>query len=110
MKRSREEWVELVDEWKRSGASVEAFAEPLGIRPKTLLWWMWRLGARRARSKSSRVDEVRMLPVTVRAPVVERPEARVIEVEIGSTIVRFPAATDPQTIGDVMLEIKALTC
>ena len=110
MKRSREDWAELVARWKRSGASVEAFAEPLGIRPKTLRWWAWRLEARRGPSKSSRVDKVRMLPVTVRAPVIEGRMPQVIEVEIGNAIVRFPAATDAQTIGDIMLEIKALTC
>ena len=107
MKRSREEWAALVAKWKGSGASLETFAEPLGIRPRTLQWWAWRLGSTSATSEPARHEDVRLLPVTVRGPFAE---PQVIEVSMGNAVVRFPAATAPQTIGDVMLEIKALTC
>lgn len=107
MKRSREDWSELVAKWKRSGESVETFAEPLGIRPKTLQWWVWRLGAQKKSVERKRNAQVRMLPVSIRAAVERAP---MLEIVLSDATVRFPAETSPKYIGDVLFEIKALAC
>lgn len=46
--RSEEEWQRLVGGWRASGLPCRAFAAQLGVHPKTLTWWAWRLGSRAA--------------------------------------------------------------
>src|SRR5258708_3445642 len=42
---SRETWSKRVARWKASGLRAKEFGAKFGIKPKSLEWWKWRLGA-----------------------------------------------------------------
>jgi hypothetical protein len=42
---TRETWARRVERWRGSGQTAKEFAAELGVRPKSLVWWRWRLGA-----------------------------------------------------------------
>ena len=42
---SQEIWAKRVERWKDSGLSVAVYAREVGISPRSLMWWRWRLGA-----------------------------------------------------------------
>lgn len=39
----REVWAKRVERWKESGLTAKEFATELGISPRSLAWWKWRL-------------------------------------------------------------------
>jgi hypothetical protein len=43
MRTSREEWRKRVERWKDSGLTAEQFAAELGINPRTLQFWQYKL-------------------------------------------------------------------
>lgn len=45
---TRVEWEKRVERLQKSGQDAEAFADREGIRPKSLVWWRWKLPRRRA--------------------------------------------------------------
>jgi hypothetical protein len=67
VRRSREEWVVLVDDLARSGLTAKQFAHQRGINANTLLWWRVEL-RRRARSANQ--------PAFIEVVVTERAEDR----------------------------------
>jgi len=44
MRKRRQEWVERVDRWRRSGMTAKQFAASMGVNAGTLAHWSWRLG------------------------------------------------------------------
>lgn len=62
--RSREEWEAIVSALEASGESVSAFCAPLGINPRTLSWWRWKL---RSEPKPEDPPPPAFLPVVVSA-------------------------------------------
>jgi hypothetical protein len=48
----RETWAKRIERWTDSGLTAKEFAAELGIRPDTLKWWKWRLGAKGRASQS----------------------------------------------------------
>ena len=63
---TREIWTKRIEEWKESGLSAKAFATPLGIRPRTLAWWRWKLEASRpSRNRRSKKASVAITRPTV---------------------------------------------
>jgi hypothetical protein len=63
-RRSAAEWARLVKEFHESGQSPEAFAASRGVPLTRLRWWTWHLGGKR-RPRSTKSDEMRLLPVIV---------------------------------------------
>lgn len=61
MRRTRQVWVELIRECKRSGLSTGAYAAKRGVAVGRLRWWIWRLRRDEAEGPS-------LLPVRVMAP------------------------------------------
>jgi hypothetical protein len=54
MKRTtREIWSERVRRWQTSGLSAAAFAAREGVNAKTLSFWRWNLGQKKARRPSA---------------------------------------------------------
>jgi transposase-like protein len=43
MRTSREEWCKRVERWKESGLTAEQYAAELGINPRTLQFWQYKL-------------------------------------------------------------------
>jgi len=118
-KRSREKrevWAKRVERWADSGLTCREFSSEIGVNPRTLIYWKWRLGkeapatgtgavrrtARAARKRASPAAAVprgravaqRSAPtfmelVTAPAEPVERP-AEPVEIIVRSVTVRVP--------------------
>jgi transposase-like protein len=60
MERGREVWEPRVRRLRESGLTVAEFAAELGVNPKTLTYWKWRLGkeASAGRPRRSRQCEL----------------------------------------------------
>lgn len=52
-RRSRQEWIKLVDACERSGLSRKAFAAREGLQERTFSWWASKLAPARASSVSA---------------------------------------------------------
>lgn len=107
MRRKREDWQKLVDELRRSGQSQQEFAEAREIKPGTLSWWSWRLGAKTGKAAPARKRQgaaVQFIPVNLPSTA----PAASIEIAVADFNVRFPANASAEYIGAVMLELEAL--
>jgi hypothetical protein len=51
---SREGWAKRVERWRDSGLTVAEFAAEIGVRPRTLSWWKWRLASGEVRTAMPR--------------------------------------------------------
>jgi hypothetical protein len=56
---SREVWAKRVERWRDSGLTATEFAAEVGVNPRTLSYWKWRLGSKRGRSLSSKTKKAR---------------------------------------------------
>src|SRR5262245_51526263 len=48
---SKQVWVKRIEEWAQRGGSDKECAAELGVSPRTLVYWKWRLG-KEAQGKS----------------------------------------------------------
>lgn len=75
MRRTRADWVKIVEEWRGSGRAPEEFSEGRGFAPSTLQWWASRLRSDN-QGRSIVGDEDHSGPALARVRVVpERPIA-----------------------------------
>jgi hypothetical protein len=91
-RRKAAEWKRLVEEWRASGESAEAYGVRADVRAKTLEWWSAEL-ARRGRVKSPAPvpppPAVTFLPVSVRgADSIDRATSVFARVEVGGFTVQ----------------------
>lgn len=101
---SREVWAKRVERWRESGLGCAEFSSEIGVNPKTLSFWDWRLrkdgtiSPRELRPVEEPRDEKAMSKpmfmelVTVPAPA----NAEAIEIVVRTVTVRVPqtAAAD----------------
>ncbi|MCK6537534.1 MAG: transposase [Polyangiaceae bacterium] len=99
---SREFWARLIGEVERGGG-VEAVARRHGVRPRTLIWWRWRLGQGPRRSGR----KAQLLPVVVRgAPVTfERPA--LVELAVRDVALRLETGTDVDYIATLVAALRS---
>ncbi|MBN2823338.1 MAG: hypothetical protein JXR33_09145 [Coriobacteriia bacterium] len=64
-RRRAKDWARLVGEWERSGQAAGEFAAARGLRPRTLVWWRWRLRRGRKASNAARRGSVQLVRVQV---------------------------------------------
>jgi hypothetical protein len=106
-RRSREQWQELVEEWRDSGLTCKQFAKGIGARPSTLSWWKWRLGG------TSEVPQGHQTPVNpfmflevgtaLRTDTCgEVEETRQLQLTIGGYRVSVPSGFDSATLSRVL--------
>lgn len=86
-RRSAKEWSRLIEEWGASGKSVTDFAQPLGINPRTLGWWRWKLAQTAPSPNEARTTDFVEL-------VVPRPQPPDLAIEIGALTIRVPHGFD----------------
>lgn len=55
-RQTRETWIKRIAEWKQSGQDAPTFAASVGVTPRTLLWWRWRLGAEKRKRKATSIE------------------------------------------------------
>src|SRR5689334_15376884 len=91
MRLAREIWVNIVEQYERSGVTQEAFAEERQIPVATLRAWIYRL--RRERQEVPAVLPVRVVPSPAPPARQRSDEAAGIEIESGEVRLRFPAGT-----------------
>jgi transposase-like protein len=90
--------------WKRAcrevwrGANVEDVAHRLGVRPRTLQWWSWKLQRERA------VEPAEFLPVVVNEHA-SAVSTGAVEVETNGVRIRVAQGTD---VGYVAALVTAL--
>ena len=119
MRSSREEWAKRVERWQDSDLTAAEFAAELGINPRTLSYWKWRLG-KEARGGTAVPSKPRRKRTERRAPKPKPtfvevsspsafgwPTAERIEVVVDQRlVVRVPDAFEPRTL---RLVVSALT-
>lgn len=117
-RRSAAEWRALVDEWRGSGQSREAFAAERKLVRTTFGWWISALAKRGretgARKPSRCVEPATFLPVQVigtglRGHGVVSPDVsgERVEVVLGNgSVVRVPVGTDAAWIGRIFSALQ----
>ncbi len=106
MRRAREIWVGIVEQYEKSGLTQEAFAEQRNIPVGTLRSWIYKL--RREPEEDAPLLPVRVIAST--APSARRPddEAGAIEVDVGEAVrLRFPSSTSPSVIAELVALLRA---
>jgi hypothetical protein len=113
----------VLEEWKRSGLSISAFARREGIRPRRLLWWRERLrekvptaeappaARKRAAARDQKPATATFAPAVVKlAPRVTLPRATaaaVITTRSGRTIeIADAPRVPPAWVGAVVRELE----
>lgn len=97
-RRSREQWSELVAEWRASGWTGVDFARNRGLNPNTFAWWRSEL------SRSSRSTILTLVPV---AGLERRPTEPPEVVLQGGLTVRVPERADPSWVARLVLALEA---
>ena len=102
---SRETWAKRVEAWKASGLGAKEFGAKFGIKPKSLEWWKWNLGAEAVRAKREPASaKSAQLAVTAMAPLtfVEMPTGlgkEPIEVVLANGVrIRVPIGFEVTTL------------
>jgi len=84
--------------WKRAcrevqqGANPAEVAQRIGVRPRTLMWWHWKLGM--GRSRRRRAKRAEFLPVVLPEPRVLPIAPAILELETNGIQLRFTPGTD----------------
>ncbi len=100
MRRSREQWAHIVEQFESSGESQDAFC----TRHRLNLWsfrgWLYGLrnGARRGKAARS---ATRLLPVRV-APAGAGDDGTVIELAVGDAMMRVRGSVGPAYVAELV--------
>jgi hypothetical protein len=109
---SREVWAKRVERWGESNLTAAEFASELGINPRTLTYWKWRLG---------RDSRAAMIPLhkdqpAIPAPVVfaqvaasipeHRAQSEPFEVVLDGLVVRVPVSFDEAALRRLLGAIR----
>ena len=112
MLKGREIWIERVRRLQDSDLTTAEFAAELGINPRTLMYWKWRL-RKEARSTPTRATSTRRKATFVEVKADDlRPTvtAEPIEVVInGHIVVRVREGFDGETLRRVVVALSSGT-
>ena len=107
---SREEWAARLTRLKESGLSLTAFAEQIGVKPKTLSWWRKKmvLGSEATKAtRSSRRRETAAVPSLNFVEMTAAVEGGSVEIVLASVAVRVRAGFDTATLARVLEVLEA---
>jgi hypothetical protein len=109
--RSREFWAGLIHELEQTREPCKDFARRHRVNLSTLKVWQWRL-RKDGRAARSRDDEVRLLPVHVRADEHLAPSSSaILEASIGDVVVRFTSSVAPGYVAELLSRVaRAARC
>lgn len=93
LRRTADEWRDIVDDWLASGQSKEEYARALGVSPITLGWWRWKLGVP-AQAAASRPMEPHFAEVVLVDNEVEVHETPDFVIELRELRVRVSPGFD----------------
>jgi len=106
MRRSREEWSQVIVAFERSGQSHEAFCAQQHINVGSFRSWLYRLRRGTARGKVAR-SATRLLPVRVSAASAAVNDAVAIELEFGGVRLRVPDRVDPHYVAALVAALAS---
>jgi hypothetical protein len=106
MRRSREEWSQVVGAFERSGQSHEAFCAQQHINVGSFRGWLYRLRRGTTRGKAAR-SATRLLPVRVSASGAAVNDAIVIDLEFGGVRLRVPDRVDPHYVAALVAALAS---
>jgi len=106
-RRSRQEWEQLIEEWRDSGSSAVGFCRHRKISPRTFAWWRWKLGAE-LRGEGAPPDfvEVKVLP----APPAPHAAVPVFDVLVAGLVVRVPEGYDEEALVRLVSTLERRPC
>ena len=93
-----EHWPRHVAAWAASGQSCKGYAAKARVNPHTLAWWKSKL---RASTPASFVE------VTAQVAAAALPEAGVLELLVGRTMVRLRGRVDADALTQVLDVLEA---
>ena len=115
-RRSRAEWLELIEEWQESGLEQEEFCDSHSIKLGTFRWWCWRLKAAApgrpstpSRPKPLEVAEIDLVEVSVAtpAPAVEAEPGELFEILLPSGVqLRCPVGCSGRSLAEVLWALE----
>lgn len=96
---SREVWAKRVERWSESGLTAGEFAAEVGINPRTLIYWKWRLRKEARGAANTRAAEAKpTTPAVAFVEVAAKPERvtspEPFELVLDGLVVRVPASFD----------------
>ena len=110
-RRSRQEWKQIVLEWRQSGLRRAEFARRHGLNPTTLGFWCWTLRA----DLGAAPPRLQLLPVQT-VPVAGNAEAgadarrATVDLTGGALRVEFALGADPRGIADLVAALRERGC
>lgn len=104
MRRSREQWARMVEEFERSGQSHEAFCAQQRLNVGSFRGWLYRLRSTAAQGKVAR-SATRLLPVRV-GPVGATGAEDIIEVSAGGVVLRIRSGIDPAYVVELVTRLR----
>ena len=104
MRRRRDEWTQIVEEFERSGLSHEAFCAQQRLNVGSFRGWLYRLRNDSARGKVAR-SATRLLPVRVGPPCASGDED-LVEVATGGVVVRVRSSVGPAYVAELVSRLR----
>lgn len=105
MRRSREQWVEIVEQFERSGQSHEAFCAQHRLNVGSFRTWLYGLRRGSAQCKVAR-SATRLLPVRVAPSNAAEPET-IIELAVGEAMMRVRGDFGPSYVAELVTLLRS---
>lgn len=104
MRRSREQWSEIVEAFGRSGLSHSAFCARERLNVGSFRGWLYRLRQDSGRGKVAR-SATRLLPVRVSVP---RPVGgeELVELSVSGVVVRVRGSVHPAYVAELVALLR----
>lgn len=114
-RRSRQEWRNLVEDWRSSGQGTRDFCLERGLNRSTFGWWRWALGKQQGEAPEVPVPapdgewlELRRLGAELEEPIVERPPLTLV---LGEGIsIQVPVGFDGPTLERLIRTLGVIEC
>jgi hypothetical protein len=104
MRRSREQWAEIVGEFERGGLSHETFCAQQQLNIGSFRGWLYRLRNGSERGKVAR-SATRLLPVRI-GPRGATGDEDLIEVAVGGIVVRVGSSVGPAYVAELVTRLR----
>lgn len=105
MRRSREQWVEFVEQFERSGQSHDVFCAQHRLNVGSFRSWLYRLRHDSSQGKVAR-SATRLLPVRVAPSGAADPET-VIELAVGDAMMRVRGDFGPSYVAELVTLLRS---
>lgn len=104
VRKTREDWEEIVEEFERSNQRPRDFCSGRGLTTTSLSWWRWKLGRSRRRSET---EQVRFVPVQVVGPPPVASDLPHIAIMVAGVEVRVGPGADVSYVVSLLTELRS---